>query len=154
MQKISKKSFYLRTLWIPAIAPVLSGLLFFVPYVKHVASVVTAVTLSALVAGGIQYVLFIFVIYQWRLKDMTGDEVQRASWITPLLYLPFGAMLFLLYIMWGNTTGYGKVNSFGDALLLTLGAFGAIGLPLSYVYVLTAHGLYKLFVRCGIVEKA
>lgn len=143
-KSLSKKQFYLRCLWLPFAAPIVALPLAFVPYIGVPFQIMVMIGGYGLLFGGIQYALIIGILYYFKLRHMTGDQLQRFSWVLPLIYTAVAALIFVIYELLKKS-----VNPLEGAFA----AFGVIGIPLSYFYVLLAHGLYKLLVWRKVIKQ-
>lgn len=151
-KSLSKKQFYLLSLWLPVALPLLAGLVCFIPGLRFIGWWFALLCGFALAFGGVQYVVFIAVAFTYWLKDKTGDELQRLSWRLPLYYLPFAAVGYGIYkIITEILGGAGVSKALEQAALDMFTLFVVMGIPFTYFYVLLAHGLYKLLTKCKLV---
>lgn len=139
---ITKKRFYLLSLWLPLVVPVLFGLLCLIPGIKWFFVLPAIIGAGALLYGGAQYAVLMPLLYHFYLRHKTGDELQRLSWLLPVVYMPFAALCYTAVAMTGHMPAVAP--NLGSAAGGVWIIYFVVGIPTAYVYVLLVHGLYKL----------
>jgi hypothetical protein len=97
----------------------------------------------SLFVGGIPYVLVAGVLL-WILRHREADAYRRLSFIAPPVFAVVLFLAFSIYAFFGTTPG-------GDLRgALFVGAFyAAFAIPVGYLYVCLAHGVYWILARRG-----
>lgn len=123
----------------PVIVPLLAYPLLFVE--RHPFDAIGQVLVGSAVVGLAPYVVFAVVFAAWT-RERTPEEVERAAWRAPLLFLfPFALFWLLLVTVRGGSGAW--------PMVMGLSAFAvAVG----YAYVLVADVLYRLLARRGVIR--
>jgi hypothetical protein len=97
--------------------------------------------LGSAVAGLAPYAVFAIAFAAWT-RERTPEEVERAAWLAPLLFLfPFALFWLLLVTVRGGTGAVPMVM-----------ALSAVAVAVGYAYVLAADVLYRLLARRGVIR--
>lgn len=152
---ITRKRYYFLSLFLPVAVPIVSGIIGIIPILGIPFLIIAGITGLGLLFGGAQYALFVVLIYFW-LRDKPPEIIEKRSWLLPLMYAPFAALLFtavMVFSRWLNAPVFDLEKALRLSAFLAQFMYGIVALAVSYAYVLLAHLLLHFLIQAKVVQE-